>query len=123
MFCLCFCFLYKDPVQEWGEEFEDGAVFGITLRREPVQQSGEAAEASACSAYVQYRTSKVRRLKAATLKRVVDHLLDPCCQEQDYGRILLSTYRTFINTNKLIELLFQRCVCIRVYKLNARDCV
>ncbi|KAK3553247.1 hypothetical protein QTP86_032796 [Hemibagrus guttatus] len=102
------CFLYKDPVQEWGEEFEDGAVFGITLRREPVQQSGEAAEASPCSAYVQYRTSKVRRLKAATLKRVVDHLLDPCCQEQDYGRILLSTYRTFINTNKLIELLFQR---------------
>ncbi|KAG7335049.1 hypothetical protein KOW79_001645 [Hemibagrus wyckioides] len=100
--------LTMDPVQEWGEEFEDGAVFGITLRREPVQQSGEAAEASPCSAYVQYRTSKVRRLKAATLKRVVDHLLDPCCQEQDYGRILLSTYRTFINTNKLIELLFQR---------------
>ncbi|MCJ8739375.1 hypothetical protein PDJAM_G00046480 [Pangasius djambal] len=100
--------LTMDPVQEWGEEFEDGAVFGITLRRERVQQSDEAAEASPCSAYVQYRTSKVRRLKAATLNRVVDHLLDPCCQEQDYGRILLSTYRTFISTNKLIELLFQR---------------
>ncbi|TSK87520.1 Choline transporter-like protein 2 [Bagarius yarrelli] len=98
----------EDPVQEWGEEFEDGAVFGITLRRERVQQSDEVAEASPCSAYVQYRTSKVRRLKAATLKRVVDHLLDPCCQEQDYGRILLSTYRTFISTNKLIELLLQR---------------
>ncbi|XP_017311886.2 ral guanine nucleotide dissociation stimulator-like 1 [Ictalurus punctatus] len=100
--------LTMDPVQEWGEEFEDGAVFGITLRRERVQQSGEAAEASPCSAYVQYRTSKIRRLKAATLNRVVDHLFDPCCQEQDYGRILLSTYRTFISTNKLIELLLQR---------------
>ncbi|KAF5908148.1 ral guanine nucleotide dissociation stimulator-like 1, partial [Clarias magur] len=100
--------LTMDPVQEWGEEVEDGAVFGITLRREPVQQAEEAAEASPCSAYVQYRTSKVRRLKAATLNRVVDHLLDPCCQEQDYGRILLSTYRTFISTTKLIELLFQR---------------
>uniref|UniRef100_A0A3B1IWJ3 Uncharacterized protein n=1 Tax=Astyanax mexicanus TaxID=7994 RepID=A0A3B1IWJ3_ASTMX len=31
-----------DPVQEWGEEFEDGAVFGITLRREPVQQAAVA---------------------------------------------------------------------------------
>lgn len=107
---VLFVSFYKDPVQEWGEEFEDGAVFGITLRREPVQQSGEAAEASPCSAYVQYRTAKVRRLKAATLNRVVDHLLDPCCQEQDYGRILLSTYRTFISTSKLIELLFQRFV-------------
>ncbi|XP_060757538.1 ral guanine nucleotide dissociation stimulator-like 1 isoform X2 [Neoarius graeffei] len=100
--------LTMDPVQEWGEEFEDGAVFGITLRRERVQHSGEAAEASPCSAYVQYRTCKVRRLKAATLSRVMDHLLDPSCQEQDYGRILLSTYRTFISTNRLIELLFQR---------------
>lgn len=92
-------------------------MFGITLRRERVPQSGEAAEASPSSAYVQYRTSKVRRLKAATLNRVVDHLLDPCCQEPDYGRILLSTHRTFISTNKLIELLFQRCVCLHTERM------
>uniref|UniRef100_A0A671TAS1 Uncharacterized protein n=1 Tax=Sinocyclocheilus anshuiensis TaxID=1608454 RepID=A0A671TAS1_9TELE len=30
---------------EWGEEHEDGAVFGITLRREPVQQSADPTEA------------------------------------------------------------------------------
>lgn len=92
-----------EPVQEWGEEHEDGAVFGVTLRREPVQHSAEPTEA-----FVQYRTCKVRRLKAATLDRLVSHLLDPCCQEQDYGRILLSTYRTFTSSNKLIETLFQR---------------
>ncbi|XP_067285137.1 ral guanine nucleotide dissociation stimulator-like 1 isoform X2 [Pseudorasbora parva] len=93
--------LTMEPVQEWGEEHEDGAVFGITLRREPVQQSAEPTEA-----FVQYRTCKVRRLKAATLDRLVSHLLDPCCQEQDYSRILLSTYRTFTSSNKLIEMLF-----------------
>ncbi|KAK2916804.1 hypothetical protein QQF64_025415 [Cirrhinus molitorella] len=95
--------LTMEPVQEWGEEHEDGAVFGITLRREPVQQSADPTEA-----FVQYRTCKVRRLKAATLDKLVSHLLDPCCQEQDYGRILLSTYRTFTSSNKLIEMLFQR---------------
>lgn len=97
-----------DPVQEWGEEFEDGAVFGITLRREPVQQAGEGPESCPCSGFIQYRTCKVRRLKAATLERLVAHLLDPCCQEQDYGRILLSTYRTFTSSNDLIQMLFQR---------------
>uniref|UniRef100_A0A673N4I7 Ral guanine nucleotide dissociation stimulator-like 3a n=1 Tax=Sinocyclocheilus rhinocerous TaxID=307959 RepID=A0A673N4I7_9TELE len=76
-----------------------GAVFGITLRREPVQQSADPTEA-----FVQYRTCKVRRLKAATLDKLVSHLLDPCCQEQDYGRILLSTYRTFTSSNKLIDI-------------------
>lgn len=96
-----------NPVQEWGEEVEDGAVYGVTLRREPVPSSNPS-ETSACCAFVQYRTCKVRRLKAATLDLLVNHLLDPDCQEQDYGRIFLSTYRTFTGTSNLIELLFQR---------------
>ncbi|XP_036945530.1 ral guanine nucleotide dissociation stimulator-like 1 [Acanthopagrus latus] len=99
--------LTMNPVQEWGEEVEDGAVYGVTLRREPVPSSNPS-ETSPCSAFVQYRTCKVRRLKAATLDLLVNHLLDPGCQEMDYGRILLSTYRTFTGTSQLIELLFQR---------------
>ncbi|XP_076844849.1 ral guanine nucleotide dissociation stimulator-like 3b [Brachyhypopomus gauderio] len=101
--------LTMDPVQEWGEEYEDGAVFGVTLHREPVRQAGEE-EACACSAFVQYRTCKVRRLKAATLKRLVTHLLEPCCQENHYGQILLSTYRTFTDSHQLIQTLFHRDV-------------
>nr|XP_046271726.1 ral guanine nucleotide dissociation stimulator-like 1 isoform X2 [Scatophagus argus] len=99
--------LTMNPVQEWGEEFEDGAVYGVTLRREPVPPSSPS-EQSPCCAFVQYRTCKVRRLKAATLDLLVNHLLDPGCQEQDYSRIFLSTYRTFTGTSELIELLFQR---------------
>ncbi|XP_042183532.1 ral guanine nucleotide dissociation stimulator-like 1 [Oncorhynchus tshawytscha] len=97
-----------NPVQEWGEEFEEGALYGITLRREPVQIPASPTKAWPCVAFVQYRTCKVRRLKAATLNRLVSHLLDPCCQEPDYRLIFLSTYQTFTTTSALIELLFQR---------------
>uniref|UniRef100_A0A4W5RY95 Ral guanine nucleotide dissociation stimulator-like 1 n=1 Tax=Hucho hucho TaxID=62062 RepID=A0A4W5RY95_9TELE len=96
-----------NPVQEWGEEFEEGALYGITLRREPVQIPASPTEALPCVAFVQYRTCKVRRLKAATLNQLVSHLLDPCCQEPNYRRIFLSTYQTFTTTSALIELLFQ----------------
>ncbi|KAG7491598.1 hypothetical protein MATL_G00005350 [Megalops atlanticus] len=100
--------LTMDPVQEWGEEVEDGAVYGITLRREPVQQPSNPDEAQPGFSFVQYRTCKLRRLKAATLNRLVTHLLDPAYQEQDFLSIFLSTYRSFSDTNTLIELLFQR---------------
>ncbi|XP_042561238.1 ral guanine nucleotide dissociation stimulator-like 1 [Clupea harengus] len=100
--------LTMDPVQEWGEEFEDGAIYGITLRREPVQPAADTSTAMSSNSFVQYRTCKVRRLKAATLDRLVSQLLDPCSQEQDYSRIFLSTYRTFTSTSTLIELLFSR---------------
>ncbi|XP_034449473.1 ral guanine nucleotide dissociation stimulator-like [Hippoglossus hippoglossus] len=101
--------LTMNPVQEWGEEFEDGAVYGITLRREPAPPSApQTDDANPSCAFVQYRTCKVRRLKAATLELLVNHLLDPSYQEQDYSTIFLSTYRTFTGSSKLIELLFQR---------------
>lgn len=98
----------QDPVQEWGEEEEDGAVFGITLRREPVLPASDMAELPTGFSFVQYHTVKVRRLKAATLERLVTHLLDPEHREPDFVRVFLSTYRAFTSTSALIELLFQR---------------
>ncbi|KAG7485471.1 hypothetical protein JOB18_010983 [Solea senegalensis] len=100
--------LYEDPVQEWGEEEEDGAVYGITLRREPVLSSPDNAELPTTFSFVQYHTVKVRRLKAATLEYLVTHLLGPEHQERDFTRIFLSTYKAFTSTSTLIELLFQR---------------
>ncbi|XP_062304866.1 ral guanine nucleotide dissociation stimulator-like 1 [Osmerus eperlanus] len=104
----------EDPVQEWGEEVEEGAVFGITLRREPTSLDAQTDSASpgdvhpSVFSFAQYHTVKVRRLKAATLERLVCHLLDAEHQEGDYARVFLSTYRTFTCPNTLIELLFQR---------------
>lgn len=99
-----------DPVQEWGEEVEDGAVFGITLRREPVQHSTNPSDIDTVAAFsfIQYHTVKVRRLKAGSLERLITHLLDADQQEAGYTSVFLSTYRTFTSTNPLIELLFQR---------------
>ncbi|XP_041723320.2 ral guanine nucleotide dissociation stimulator-like 1 isoform X1 [Coregonus clupeaformis] len=108
----------EDPVQEWGEEVEEGAVFGITLCREPVLPSpstqdpsdplAESPSTPSAFNFIQYHTVKVRRLKAGTLERLVTHLLDSKHQEADYVRVFLSTYRAFTTTNTLIELLFQR---------------
>ncbi|KAK1886430.1 Ral guanine nucleotide dissociation stimulator-like 1 [Dissostichus eleginoides] len=74
----------EDQVQEWGEEVEEGAVFGITLRREPVLPSSEPTEPPTAFSFAHYHT------------------------ESDYMRIFLSTYRAFTPTSTLIELLFQR---------------
>lgn len=98
----------QDPVQEWGEEEVDGAVFGITLRREPVLPASDTAELPAAFGFVQYHTVKVRRLKAASLERLVTHLLDTERREPDFVPVFLSTYRSFTSTSTLIELLFQR---------------
>ncbi|XP_068445406.1 ral guanine nucleotide dissociation stimulator-like 1 isoform X2 [Clinocottus analis] len=100
--------LSMDPVQEWGEEEEDGAVFGITLRREPVLPSPDTPDHPTAFSFVQYHTVKVRRLKAGTLERLITHLLDPEHQEPDFIRVFLCTYRAFTSTSSLIELLFQR---------------
>ncbi|KAJ8363431.1 hypothetical protein SKAU_G00122620 [Synaphobranchus kaupii] len=100
--------LTMDPVQEWGEEVDDGVVYGITLRREAVQDPPSLVETQPSQAFVQYRACRVRRLKAATLNRLVTHLLDPAYQEPDFAHIFLSTYRAFSDTSTLIELLFQR---------------
>lgn len=98
----------EDPVQEWGEEVEDGAIYGVTLHREPIQPPPDAAESDAAFGFMQYHTLKVRRLKAATLDRLVTELVNPECPDPDYMQIFLSTYRAFTCTNALIELLFQR---------------
>uniref|UniRef100_A0A1A7Z7I8 Ral guanine nucleotide dissociation stimulator-like 3a n=1 Tax=Iconisemion striatum TaxID=60296 RepID=A0A1A7Z7I8_9TELE len=98
----------EDPVQEWGEEEEDGAVFGITLRREPVLQNPDSADLSPAYSCVQYHTVKVRRLKAGTLERLIVHLLDPERRESDFIHVFLSTYKAFTSASALIELLFQR---------------
>ncbi|XP_063740618.1 ral guanine nucleotide dissociation stimulator-like 1 isoform X2 [Eleginops maclovinus] len=100
--------LSMDQVQEWGEEEEEGAVFGITLRREPVLPSSDPKEPSTAFSFAHYHTVKLRRLKAATLERLITHLLDPEHQEPDFMRVFLSTYRAFTSTSTLIELLFQR---------------
>uniref|UniRef100_A0A3B1IDC6 Ral guanine nucleotide dissociation stimulator-like 3a n=1 Tax=Astyanax mexicanus TaxID=7994 RepID=A0A3B1IDC6_ASTMX len=101
----------QDPVQEWGEEVEDGVVYGVALHRicDLEDPTDPAPSSEPCpQSCVQYRTLKVRRLKAATLQRLVSELVQPECSDPDYPRIFLSTYRAFTCTTSLVQLLFQR---------------
>ncbi|XP_053713214.1 ral guanine nucleotide dissociation stimulator-like 1 isoform X1 [Synchiropus splendidus] len=98
----------EDPVQEWGEEEEDGAVFGVTLRREPALKSPDTTDHTMTTGFVQYHTVKLRRMKAGTLERLITHLLNHEHREPDYIPVFLSTYRAFTTASTLIELLFQR---------------
>ncbi|XP_026883942.2 ral guanine nucleotide dissociation stimulator-like 1 [Electrophorus electricus] len=103
--------LTMDPVQEWGEEMEEGVVYGVTLLREPTPASLPTAnvpDASSTQSCMQYRTLKARRVKAAGLERLVSELVKPDCEDPDYARIFLSSYRAFTSPSTLIQLLFRR---------------
>ncbi|KAG8441376.1 hypothetical protein GDO86_006928 [Hymenochirus boettgeri] len=101
---------YPNPMQEWGEEVEDGALYGVTLRRMRTESPTTDCLAVPLSpGYVHYKTCKVRTLRAGTLKKLVENLLveyqgtDPC-----YVPTFLSTYRAFTTPEKVLELLLDR---------------
>ncbi|XP_058862864.1 ral guanine nucleotide dissociation stimulator-like 1 isoform X2 [Acipenser ruthenus] len=88
-----------DPVQEWGDESDDGVLYSVTLRRIPVEQSQ--------GSFVQYKTIKVRSVKAATLERLVSLLLEPGT-DPHFTTVFLSTYRAFTTTQQLLEMVLDR---------------
>ncbi|XP_012585048.1 PREDICTED: ral guanine nucleotide dissociation stimulator-like 3 isoform X2 [Condylura cristata] len=101
------------PLQEWGEETEDGVVYSVSLRRQRSQHlsPGEGSGSSqthrpSTDAFLHYRTSKVRALRAAPLDRLVRELVfgDP---EQDPSFIpaFLATHRAFVPTSRVLDLL------------------
>ncbi|KAB0364458.1 hypothetical protein FD754_008614 [Muntiacus muntjak] len=91
------------PLQDWGEETEDGAVYSVSLRRQHSQRSspgagppGAQAPSPAADTFLHYRTSK----------RLVRELVsgDP---EQDPGFVpaFLATHRAFVPTGRVLGLL------------------
>lgn len=102
------------PLQDWGEETEDGAVYSVSLRRQrsqrrsPEQGPGGCQTSSSADpdAFLHYRTSKVRALRAAQLERLVRELVSGD-REQDPGFVpaFLATHRAFVPTGRLLGLL------------------
>ncbi|XP_075062792.1 ral guanine nucleotide dissociation stimulator-like 3 isoform X3 [Mixophyes fleayi] len=67
---------HKNPLQEWGEEVEDGAVYGVTLRRVRTESPpGDILAIPMSPGYVHYKTCKVRSVRAGTLQKLVENLL------------------------------------------------
>ncbi|XP_054983815.1 ral guanine nucleotide dissociation stimulator-like 3 [Sorex araneus] len=106
--------LALSPLQDWGEETEDGAVYSVSLRRQRSQRGspaqgqggGQTPSSAVPETFLHYRTSKVRALRAAQLERLVRELVSGD-HEQDPGFVpaFLATHRAFVPTARLLGLL------------------
>uniref|UniRef100_A0A2K6FJ28 Ral guanine nucleotide dissociation stimulator like 3 n=1 Tax=Propithecus coquereli TaxID=379532 RepID=A0A2K6FJ28_PROCO len=101
------------PLQDWGEETEDGAVYSVSLRRQRSRRSspgegpgGSQAASLTADTFLHYRTSKVRALRAARLERLVGELVsgDPE-QDPSFVPAFLATHRAFVPTARVLGLL------------------
>ncbi|KAM6167007.1 ral guanine nucleotide dissociation stimulator-like 3 isoform 2-T2 [Erethizon dorsatum] len=99
------------PLQDWGEESEDGAVFSVTLRRQRSWRSGSGPARGqplppAADTFLHYRTSKVRALRAARLERLMCELVSGD-REQDPGFVpaFLATHHAFVPTACVLRFL------------------
>ncbi|XP_066109451.1 ral guanine nucleotide dissociation stimulator-like 3 [Saccopteryx bilineata] len=101
------------PLQDWGEETEDRAVYSVSLRRQrsqrlnPRKGPGDTqAPSPNADAFLYYRTSKVRVLRAAHLERLVGELVS-VDREQDPGFVpaFLATHQAFVPTTRVLGLL------------------
>ncbi|XP_057564240.1 ral guanine nucleotide dissociation stimulator-like 3 [Hippopotamus amphibius kiboko] len=101
------------PLQGWGEETEDGALYSVSLRRQLSQRLSPGAglpstqaPGPAADTFLHYRTSKVRALRAARLERLVRELVSGD-REQDPGFVpaFLATHRAFVSTARVLGLL------------------
>ncbi|XP_074059563.1 ral guanine nucleotide dissociation stimulator-like 3 isoform X2 [Macrotis lagotis] len=106
------------PLQEWGEEEVDGAVYNVTLRRQLSRRPGpgrgrgrgrgQVTDSGRSEDFVHYRTCKVRALRAAPLERLVlelvrgDHEQDPA-----FVPAFLATHRAFVPTDYVLGLLLR----------------
>ncbi|XP_038235235.1 ral guanine nucleotide dissociation stimulator-like 3 isoform X1 [Dermochelys coriacea] len=119
-----------EPLQRWGEEVEDGAIYSVTLQRvraDPATNGGLcplAGVGTPCP-FVQYRTCKLRRLRAGTLPQLVRGLVSAHAEgDPGYLPSFLATYRTFATPGRVLELLLllgpDRAV-LQVLELWLRD--
>ncbi|XP_051052908.1 ral guanine nucleotide dissociation stimulator-like 3 isoform X2 [Phodopus roborovskii] len=100
------------PLQDWGEETEDDVVYSVSLRRQRSQRStpegpgDDQASIPAAHTFLQYRTSKVRALRAARLERLVLELVSGD-REQDPGFVpaFLATHQAFVPTARVLGFL------------------
>ncbi|XP_060109211.1 ral guanine nucleotide dissociation stimulator-like 3 [Heteronotia binoei] len=105
--------LAMTPLQPWGEEVEEGAIYSILLQRVKAEPEGPPGASpwadpslpGGCP-FVHYRTCKRRVLRAARLPALVRWLLASRA-EGDLGYVpsFLATYQAFATLEQVLELL------------------
>lgn len=98
------------------EEREEGAVYEVSLKKVRYRRSGNYSEdIEEPVSHLQWQTILVRKIKAGTLKKLVDNLVsekESLAEDMDPGYLMafLSTYRAFAEVHDVLELLIERSV-------------
>ncbi|KXJ77307.1 hypothetical protein RP20_CCG007861 [Aedes albopictus] len=96
----------------WGEEREQDAVYTVYLKKVRYHRPTPSASSQDSDdeiSHLEWETVRVRFVKAATLSRLVDALTtDDGELESTFVNVFLTTYRTFSQPEKVLELLLNR---------------
>ncbi|XP_061434596.1 ral guanine nucleotide dissociation stimulator-like 1 isoform X2 [Lethenteron reissneri] len=106
-------------VTEWGEEREEGAIYTVCLRRVHITQGlskgarwlGAVESGEEGGGFVESRsdTRRARVLRAATLERLVEHLLaSRRLHDSSFVTVFLATFRTFATPLRVLQMLLDR---------------
>ncbi|XP_078502280.1 ral guanine nucleotide dissociation stimulator isoform X3 [Lissotriton helveticus] len=103
----------ESSTQEIGEEVEDGVVYSISLRKVQLHHTANKGQRwlgfENESALNLYETCKVRTIKAGTLEKLVEYLVQAFRgNDSTYVTIFLCTYRAFATTKQVLDLLLNR---------------
>lgn len=91
------------------EERQDNAVFKIYFKRIQHKSSSTLDKTNTTRGELLYSTVKIYQLKAGTLEKIVECLTDKYGElDATHMQILFATYRTFTNTQLLIETILNR---------------
>ncbi|XP_065075689.1 ral guanine nucleotide dissociation stimulator-like 1 isoform X1 [Ochlerotatus camptorhynchus] len=96
----------------WGEEREQDAIYTVYLKKVRYHRPTPSASSQDSDdeiSHLEWETVRVRFVKAATLSRLVDALTtDDGELESTFVNVFLTTYRTFSQPEKVLELLLNR---------------
>uniref|UniRef100_A0A1Q3FU09 Putative guanine-nucleotide releasing factor n=1 Tax=Culex tarsalis TaxID=7177 RepID=A0A1Q3FU09_CULTA len=96
----------------WGEEREKDAIYTVYLKKVRYHRPTPSASSQDSDdeiSHLEWETVRVRFVKAATLSRLVDALTtDDGELESTFVNVFLTTYRTFSQPEKVLELLLNR---------------
>ncbi|KAL1491224.1 hypothetical protein ABEB36_011854 [Hypothenemus hampei] len=98
----------------WGEEKADGALYTVYLKKVRYHRPNRSLSSSHSDSddeisHLEWETVRVRFVKAATLKKLVEALsTDDGELETTYINVFLATYRSFSTTKEVLKLLLER---------------
>ncbi|XP_055623131.1 ral guanine nucleotide dissociation stimulator-like 1 [Toxorhynchites rutilus septentrionalis] len=96
----------------WGEEREEDAIYTVYLKKVRYHRPTPSASSQDSDdeiSHLEWETVRVRFVKAATLSRLVDALTtDDGELESTFVNVFLTTYRTFSQPEKVLDLLLNR---------------